>query len=73
VGVLTQGLVETLTDVNPLARREAARVAPYYADERICELLAGLAERETSVDVAAAARMANEVRELKRFPDVCSE
>ncbi len=63
---LAEGLGHALTLPDQTVRREAARLAPYYANEEICELLDGLAKQESDPDFAAAARMSNEVLGRKR-------
>jgi HEAT repeat protein len=63
--ILVEGLAGALVTADSMARGEAARLAPYHADERICRLLAELASHEPDSEVAAAARQAEEVYKLR--------
>ncbi len=66
--ILVEGLAEALTIPDVRARREAVRLAPYYADEKICRLLADLASREPDPDISAAALRSAEIFKRKAIP-----
>jgi hypothetical protein len=63
--ILVEGLAGALVTADPIARRQAAHLVPYYADESMCRLLADMASREPDSEVATPARRAEEVYRLE--------
>jgi HEAT repeat protein len=58
--VLHDGLRIALTNPSPVLRREAAAIAPYYADEIIVSELSRLAKDDSDLEVRTAAQSATD-------------